>query len=177
MLEALARAVDEFVDADVSEMCDSELRETYVALRRHADRHASFEARLLLAIHHRGIPAGDGASSTAAWAQWQTGQRVSDTNALLATAKACAVLPLTAKAWSQAEISTSAARTIGRGIRDGHEDVYAAIEDRLVGGAPAPDLSAPDLLIGHYQTPGDALDGTEPSEPNRLHPSPGGNRR
>ena len=176
MLEALARAVDEFVDADVSEMCDSELREAYVALRLNADRQASFEARVLLAIHRRAIPAGDGASSTGAWAQWQAGLRVSDAKALLAAAQACESLPLTAKAWAQAEISTSAARTIGRGIRDGHEDVYAAIEDQLVGCARSRDLRGLDLLIGHYQTRVDALDRTEPSELNGLHLSRVGNR-
>jgi Domain of unknown function (DUF222) len=176
MLEALARAVDELVDADVSEMCDSELRETFVASRRNADRHASFEARVLLAIQRRGIPAGDGASSTAAWAQWQSGLRVSEAKAILATAKACEVLPLTEKAWAQAEISTSAARAIGRGIREGHEDVYAAIEEQLVGCGRSRDLRGLDMLIAHYQTRVDALDGTEPSELNGLRLSRVGNR-
>ena len=182
MLELLTRDGDEIdkivdiVDIDVSIMGDSELRETYVECRRDIDRREAFAARVLLAIHRRGIPSGDGASSTGAWVQAQTGQRVSDANAMLATAKACASLPSTAKAWAAAEISTSAAGLIGRGPRRGHEDTYVAIEEQLLDRARARDLRGLDLLIGHYQTRADALDDVEPSESNGLYLSRVGNR-
>jgi hypothetical protein len=176
MLEALTRVVDELVDVDVSMLCDSEIREAYVASRRNADRQACFEARLLAAAHLRGIPAGDGASSTPVWAQWQTGQRVSEARASLEAGTTCESLPLTAKAWAQGEISASAARTICHGMRDGHEDVYAAIEESLVGCAARRDLRGLDAMIRHYQTRADALDGSEPSDLNGLHLSRVGNR-
>src|SRR5436305_1097807 len=117
MLEALEAAVDGFVDDDVSLMGDSELRETFLALRHNADRQSCFEARVLAAIHGRGIPSGDGASSTAAWVQWQTGQRISEAKTSLHAGQRCEILPLTAKAWQLGAISTSAARTIFRGIK------------------------------------------------------------
>jgi hypothetical protein len=176
MLSIGAAPVDELAGTDLCEWNDSELREALVECRHDIDCREAFAARLLLAIHRRGIPLGDGASSTGAWVQAQTGQRVSDANALLATAKVCESLPLTAKAWAAAEISTSAARTIGRGIRDGHEDTYAAIEDRFVDRARARDLRGLDLLIGHYQARADALDERDPSELNGLHLSRVGNR-
>jgi Domain of unknown function (DUF222) len=176
MLEALTRAVDGFVDADVSLMCDSELRETYNTVRREIDRLGSLEARLLAGVHGRGIPSSDGASSTAVWVQWQTGQRVSEAKASLQAGKACATLPLTAKAWAEGAISSSAARTICRGIKTGHEDVYASIEDQLVGCGELRDLQGLDAMIRHYQTRADALDGKEPSELNGVHLSRVGNR-
>jgi hypothetical protein len=54
--------------------------------------------------------------------QFQTGQRLRDARISLATGKACASLPLVAKAWSQGEISANAAGTIAQGRRAGHED-------------------------------------------------------
>jgi hypothetical protein len=176
MLEALEAAVDGFVDDDVSLMCDSELRETYLALRHNGDRQSCFEARVLAAIHGRGIPSGDGSSSTAAWVQWQTGQRMSEARALLQAGQMGEVLPLTAKAWQLGVISSSAARTICRGIKPKHEAVYAAIEAQLVGCAERRDLQGLDALIRHYQTRADALDDIEPSELNGVHLSQVGNR-
>jgi hypothetical protein len=145
-------------------------------VRREIDRLEASAARLLAGVHHRGIPAGDGAASTPAWSQWQTGQRVSEARASLDAGTACESLPLTAKAWAQGEISASAARTICRGRRPGHEDVYASIEDTLVGCAAKRDLRGLDLLIRHYHARADALDDTEPSEKNGLHLSRVGNR-
>jgi hypothetical protein len=176
MLGVLAQAVDELVGIDVSTMCDSEIRETLIAARREIDRQEAFVATLMVAVHRRGIPAGDGASSTPAWVQWQTGQRFSDARASLDAGRACESLPITAKAWVQGEISASAARTICRGVRDGHEDVYAAIEDDLVDCAAERDLRGLDVWIRHYQTRCDALDGTEPAEKNGLYLSRVGNR-
>jgi Domain of unknown function (DUF222)/HNH endonuclease len=176
MAGTLSRAVDELVDIDLSALCDSEIRETYVELRRDIDRQEAFAAKLLAGVHHRGIPSGDGAASTAVWSQWQTGQRVTEAKASLDAGIACETLPLTAKAWAQGEISAGAARTICRGRRAGHEDVYASIEDTLVGCAAAPDLRGLDALIRHYQTRADALDDKEPAEQNHLHLSRTGNR-
>src|ERR1700694_3843026 len=112
MSGALTAAVDELVEIDVSMLCDSEIRETYLGVRRDIDRQEAFAAQLLAAAHRRGIPAGDGASSTPAWAQTKAGLRWSEAKASLAAGLACESLPLMAKAWVQGEISASAARTI-----------------------------------------------------------------
>jgi hypothetical protein len=176
MSGTLTRAVDELVDTDVGTMCDSEIRETYIRLRGDIDRQEAFAARLLAGVHHRGIPSGDGAASTPAWAQAQTGQRWSDAKASLDAGRVCESLPRTAKAWAQGEISASAARTICRGQRAGHEDVYASVEDTLVDLAAAGDFRSLDGAIRHYQTRVDALDGKEPADHNHLHLSHSGHR-
>jgi 5-methylcytosine-specific restriction protein A len=176
MLGGLAEAVDELVGTDLGTRCDSELRETLIAARREIDRLEAFVATLVLAVHRRGIPAGDGATSTPAWVQWQTGQRFSDARASLDAGRACESLPKTAKAWAQGEISASAARTICRGLRDGHADVYATMEDDLVDRAAERDLRGLDVRIRHYQSRCDALDGTEPADQNGLYLSRVGNR-
>jgi hypothetical protein len=176
MLGTFALAVDELVGTDVATLCDSEIRETLVALRREVDRQEAFAAELLAAAHHRTIPAGDGSSSTPAWVQSRTGQRYGDAKASLDAGLACESLPLTAKAWAQGEISTSAARTICRGQRPGHEDVYSSMEETLVDYAAGRDFRGLDAMIRHYQTRADALDDTEPAERNHLHPSHTGNR-
>jgi Domain of unknown function (DUF222) len=176
MLEALTRVVDELVEFDASLMCDAEIRESFLALRREIDRQEAVAARLLVGVARRGIPAGDGAASTPAWVQFETGQRFTDAKASLSAGRACEVLPVTAKAWAQGEISASAARTICRGVRAGHEAVYTDIEATLVGFAEVRDLASVDGLIRHYQTRADALDGTEPSDANGLYLSRVGNR-
>src|SRR5204863_9816236 len=152
MSGALSAAVDELVGRDVSGMCDSEMRETYIGLRRELDRLEAFAAELLAGLHHRGIAAGDGAASAPAWSQVQTGQRWADAKASLDAGLACEALPLTAKAWAQGEISTSAVRMICRGVRAGHEAVYASVEDTMVGFAAARDFRSLDGVIRHYQS-------------------------
>jgi hypothetical protein len=176
MLKALTRAVDELADVDPPAMCDAEMRETYLVLRREIDRSEACAARLLAGIDGRGIPSGDGASSTAAWVQAHTGQRYTEAHASLATGRACEALPVTAKAWAEGNISASAARMICRGVRDGHEDIYAAVEETLVEFAARHDFRSVEGLIRHYQTRVDALDGIEPSDLNGTHLSRVGNR-
>jgi Domain of unknown function (DUF222) len=176
MLGTLDAAVEELVGRGVGAMCDSEIRETYVDLRRNIDRLEACASLLLAGADGRGIPSGDGASSTPVWVRWQTGQRVSEAKASLEAGRVCEILPLTAKAWRQGEISSSAARTICRGIKAGHEDVYASIEHQLVGSAALQNLHDLDGLIRHYQTRAGALHGTEPSELNGVHLSRVGNR-
>src|SRR5689334_22402964 len=157
MLQGLAQDVEELVGREVDWMPDAEVRATFVELRREIDRLEACAARLLAVLHRRGLPAGDGAVSTPAWVRWQTGQRTCDARAALDTALACESLPITRKAWAQGEISTSAARTIARGRRDGFEDIYADIEETLVGFAADRDLQALDETIRHYQARADAL--------------------
>jgi hypothetical protein len=169
MLDTLDRAVDALVDLDLSGCSDSELRETYIEMRRDIDRREAFVARVLACLHGRGIPAGDGASSTPAWARWQTGQRFNEARASLDAGKACDRLPLTAKAWSEGAISASAARTICRGQRAGHEDVYTELEETLVDYAARRDLRGLDLLISHFHALADALDDIDPADQNGLH--------
>ncbi len=82
---------------------------------------------------------------------------------------ACERLALTAKAWAQGEISASAARTIGRGLRDGYADIYLEMEPTLVEYATARAFRDLDTLIGQYGKYCDALDDREPSDRNGLH--------
>src|SRR3978361_1631756 len=124
-----ALTTDELEALDPSLLCDSEIRETFIALRRENDRREAVAARLLVALHRRGVPKGEGASSTPIWVQYQPGQRRRDARLSLATGKAVETLLLTAKAWSQGEISANAAATIAQGQRVGHEDIYATMED------------------------------------------------
>ena len=111
MMEVFSRAVDEVVGHDITQMPDAAIRAEFIGLSREGDRLACRRSLLLAALHGRGIPAGDGASSTPPWVQSQTGQRYSEAKASLDAGLACVAMPLTAKAWEQGEISTSAVVT------------------------------------------------------------------
>jgi hypothetical protein len=176
MLATTAWTCEELIDVDVSTLCDSEVREAFFENRRLSDQLEASAARLLASAHHRGLAASDGASSTAAWARAQTGQRYSEAKASLDAGLACETLPLTEKAWAQGEISASAARTICHGRRDGHETLYADLEESLVRFAADRDFRALDGVIRHYQMCADASDDKPPSEKNHLHLSEVGNR-
>ena len=171
-----ALTIDELEALDLSLLCDSEIRETFIELRRENDRREAVAARMLVALHGRGVPKGEGASSTPMWVQVQTGQRLRDARLSLATGKACATLPLVAKAWAQGEISANAATTIAQGRRTGHEDVYATMEEQMVGFAAERDFGALDAMIRRYQTHCDELDEKAPEDKNGFFISPVGNR-
>ncbi len=163
-------------DVDLSSLCDSELRETFIDVRRGIDRAEAFAARLLVAIAGRGIPAGDGASSAPAWAQLQTGQRFRDARISLKAGDACDTMPLMAKAWTQGEISVSAATTIAIGRRAGHEDVYATMERELVRLAEDRRFGGLDARIHYYQQRCNELDDKPPPEREGLYISQVGDR-
>ena len=171
-----ALTIDELEAFDPSLLCDSEIRETFIELRRDNDRREAVAARLLVALHGRGVPAGEGASSTPVWVQFETGQRLRDARISLATGKACASLPLVAKLWEQGEISANAAATIAQGRRAGHEDVYATMEERMVGFAAERDFEALDTMIRRYQTHCDELDQKAPEDKNGFFINQVGNR-
>jgi hypothetical protein len=171
-----ALTIDELEALDPSLLCDSEIRETFIELRRENDRREAVAARLLVALHGRGVPAGEGASSTPVWVQFQTGQRIRDARISLATGKASETLLLVAKAWAQGEISASAATAIAQGRRAGHEDVYATMEERMVGYAAERDFVALDAMIRRYQTHCDELDQKAPEDKNGFFISRVGNR-
>ncbi len=148
------------------------LADRFVELRAEIDRLESQAARLLVAVEDRGIPYGQGATSVGAWAQWRTGQRWADAKASFDAGLACEQLPLTAKAWAQGEISASAARTICRGLRPGHEQVYREVEDTLVYFAAEHNMAELDGLIGYYRRCCDQVDDREPADRNGAHLSP-----
>ena len=79
-----ARTTDELEALDPSLLCDSEIRDTFIELRRENDRREAVAARMLVALHRRGVPTGEGASSTPMWVQFQTGQRLRDARVSLA---------------------------------------------------------------------------------------------
>ena len=164
MLSTLAPSVD----ADLSEWCDAEVRQAVIALRREIDQREAFAARLVVAVQLRGIATGEGAHSTAAWMRYETGQRIGEANASLTAGTVCETMPLLAKAWAQGEISASAARTISRGRRAGHEDEYAAMEERMVAYAAARDFYSLDGMIRHYHVRCDELDHKDPSDQDTL---------
>jgi uncharacterized protein DUF222 len=161
-----ALTIDELEALDPSLLCDAEIREMFIDMRRENDRREAVAARMLVALHRRGVPRGEGASSTPMWVQFQTGQRLRDARLSLATAKAVESLPLVAKAWSQGEISANAAATIAQGRRTGHEDEYASMEDDMVAFAAKRDFVALDAMIRHYHTRCDELDDPPPQDKN-----------
>jgi Domain of unknown function (DUF222) len=171
-----ALTTDDLEALDPSALCDAEIRETFIELRRDNDRREAIAARMRVALHRRGVPRGEGASSTPMWVQFQTGQRRRDAHVSLNAGKACDTLPLTAKAWSQGEISANAAATIAQGRRAGHEDVYATMEARMVGFAAARNFVALDTMIRHYQTRCDELDDPPREDKNGFRISQVGNR-
>jgi hypothetical protein len=131
---------------------------------------------LLVGVHDRLVPFGEGASSTPAWAQWRAGQRAGEAKASLEAGLACEQLTLTAKAWAQGEISASAARTICKGMKVGHEALYRSLEEQLVEFAAARDFRDLDGVIRYYRRCADAIDDVEPVAQNGVHLSPVGDR-
>jgi hypothetical protein len=176
MAETIGRLVDELVDTHNSLVSDAAMRAEFVELRRDIDRLEGYAARLLAALHRRGIPDGDGAASTPAWVEFQTGQRWSEAKASLDAGLACETLPLTAKCWAQGEISAAAARTICTGRPDGHEAAYAEVEETLVDYAAARDWRALRAVISHCRRCADALDDREPADLNGVHLSKSSDR-
>jgi hypothetical protein len=168
-IAGLRAAVDEFAAVDLTAWPDAAIADTFIEVRREIDRLEHVVAKLLAGVADRKIALAIGASSTPAWAQWRTGQRWTEARASLETAQACELLPLTEKAWAQGEISASAARTICRGMKAGHEDVYTELEHTLVEYAAAHDFRSLDGVIAYYRRCADALDGHDPVEKNDLH--------
>ncbi len=167
--DELREVVDGFAAIDVSSWPDAAISDTYVDLRREIDRLECVAARLLVAVADRGVPYTSGATSVAAWSQWHTGQRAVEAKASFDAGVACETLPLTSKAWEQGEISASLARSICRGRCDGHEEVYADIEDVLVHYAAERNVRDLDGLIGYYRNCCDQADDREPSDKNGFY--------
>ena len=161
---------------DFSEWTDTALPDTFCDVRREIDRLESVAAGLLASIEGRRIPYGDGATSAPAWAQWQAGRRWQDAKASLDAGRVRERLPATHRAWADGEISASAARTICRGIREGHEDVYVELEQELVGRAAERNFRELDGIIRYYRKCADELNDREPSDRNGAHISPVGDR-
>src|SRR5438067_24959 len=84
---ALRDAVDALTALDITRLADVALADTFIELRAEIDRLDALAARLLVGVERRLIPCTDGATSTAAWAQWRTGQRWTEAKASLDAAK------------------------------------------------------------------------------------------
>ena len=80
-------------ETDIDDMVDAGVRAEYIELSRTVDRLEHRRARLLIAIHRRGIPLENGASSTPAWVQYNTGQRKGEARASLEAGLALETLP------------------------------------------------------------------------------------
>ena len=133
MIDGLNDVVEQLAGLDIESMPDAAVRAEYIELMRARDRIEHRRHGSSSAIHRRGIPFENGASSTPAWVQWQTGQRRGEARASLEAGLALETLPLTAKAWAQGEISASAAPAICEGRPNGHEAAYGEVEETLVG--------------------------------------------
>lgn len=168
MAETLGAVIDRLVAVDIAEMVDAAVSAELIELSRESDRIDHRRALLLAAVHRRGLANSDGTSSTPMWVQVHTGQRAGEARALLDAGLACEALPLTAKAWAQGEISSSAARTICAGRPDGHETAYAEVESTLVDFAAGCEWRELRATIAYAQRCADALDGREPDDRNGL---------
>jgi hypothetical protein len=71
-------------------------------------------------------------------------------------------------AWAQGEISASAARSITRGMRDGHEDLYREREEKLVGHAARREFRELDGEIRKHRRRVDELEEKEPRDRNGV---------
>ena len=60
MLAAVTDDIERLAAVDVSTLCDAEIRETFLALRRDIDRREAVAAMYLAAVDGRGIAAGEG---------------------------------------------------------------------------------------------------------------------
>lgn len=168
MGSALAAAIDELVGSDPSTMSDPALRMELFDLRRQLDRLEHRYAALLAVAERRMLAYADGHGSTPAWAQAKTGTARRDANRALKTGLLMDTLPTVDKAWSQGEISTSAAMEIADGRVETHADVYAELEPTLVNFAAARQWRELRTTIAHYRSCCDALDDREPSDRNGL---------
>jgi len=81
----------------------------------------------------------------------------------------CDDLPLVDKAWSQGEISASAARVICEGRDPEHPDVFASMEQTLVEYAAAHYWREVHAVVRHARRCCDALDDREPADRNGVH--------
>ena len=165
----LAQVADQLMALDMSGWPDAALEDVFLGLRREIDRLECAASGWLAAIEGRGIPFARGAASTSAWVQWQAGQRWPDARDSLRAGKARQLLPLTSRAWAEGSISGSAARTIARGVKAGHEEVYAELESYLVDAAGAHHFRHLDAIIGHYRKCAAELDDREPSDQNGVY--------
>lgn len=169
MIEELSVAVERLFDSGIESMCDAAVRAEFIELSHASDRIERRKARLLAAVHHRGIPFESGASSTPAWVQARTGQRAGEARALLNAGIASETLPLTAKAWEQGEISASSARAICEGRPEGHESAYGESEERLVAYAAERNWRDLRAVIARCKRWADELDDREPADRNGFH--------
>ena len=105
------------------------------------DRLEAVFAQLADAAHRRGVCAGDGAASTAAWLRWQAGMREGEARAAIEAGAVCReLLTETGDAWRDGAISAGAARSIIAARVDGHDEALQAVEPMLLDLARRGDL-------------------------------------
>jgi hypothetical protein len=166
-IDRLREAVDELAMLDPSELSDAALAHELVALRRQMDRQDAVFARLARVAHVRGLGAGDGAASTAAWLRHRAGMREGDARAAIECGEVCEILRDTGDAWRSGAISTGAARTIVGARVDGHDDTLARCEHALLALARRNDLRSLRRAAAHFRALARA-DGAEPGAHDGL---------
>ncbi len=164
---ALRAAVDATLETDPSDLGDVGLSEEIISLRAEIDRLEAQFARLVYAGHQRGIGNVDGSPSTAAWLRRRTGMREGDARAAIEAGEVCEVLPTTAQAWRDGEITAGAARTIIGARVKGHDAKLRAVEPVLLDMARDGATRELQRTCAHFRQCAQA-DGTEPRDHDGL---------
>ena len=136
----LRAGVDAIGTLDPADLSDVQLAGEVLRLRREMDRLDAVFAGLVAAAHARGVGAGDGYQSTAAWLRWQAGMRTADVRAAIDAGALAEVLPETTLAWRAGRITTGAMRCIAAARVDGFDTELAAVEPEFLGAALRKDM-------------------------------------
>ena len=163
----LRAAVHATLVTDPSELGDVGLSEEIISLRAEIDRLEAQFARLVFAGHQRWIGSADGSPSTPAWLRHRTGMREGDARAAIEAGEVCEVLPATARAWRDGEITGGAARTIIGARVEGHDAKLRAVEPVLLDMAREGATRELQRTCAHFRHCAQA-DGTEPRDHDGL---------
>jgi Domain of unknown function (DUF222) len=165
----LTDVVDELAGLDPSELPDSAIASTLLALRAQMDRVDGVFAQLAVTAHRRGVGGIDGAQSTAAWLRAKAGMREGDAKAAIAAGEVSDLLEATGAAWRAGEISSGAARTIFGARVEGSDDALLGSEPVLLDLARRGSLRDLQRAAGHFRSLALA-NGSLPGERDGLSP-------
>ena len=146
-----APSASEFLALDVASLSDAAVRESFLEARAQADQWELVCARLAAAVHERGIPNEDGATTTPTWIQQHAGQHRGEAKQSVRVGTSLPEFPEVESAWRAGTISASAARTIVSGRCPGAEAEYAALQPLLLSFAEQRQYRTLRQAIIYYQ--------------------------
>ena len=146
-----APSASEFLALDVASLSDAAVRESFLEARAQADQWDLVCARLAAAVHERGIPNEDGATTTPTWIQQHAGQHRGEAKQSVRVGTSLPEFPEVESAWRAGTISASAARTIVSGRCPGAEAEYAALQPLLLSFAEQRQYRTLRQAIIYYQ--------------------------